>query len=55
VYELPSLDLSFASFSLYQDKENEELTINKFVYFLICSLSRYKEPKITAKQKYTKN
>jgi len=52
VCELPSLDLSFASFSLYQDKENENLLI---LIFFICSLSRYKEPKITAKQKDTKN
>ena len=44
---------TFASFSLYQDKENEELLIS--LLFFICSLPRYKEPKITAKQKYTKN
>jgi len=34
VYELLSLDLSFASFSLYQDKENEEFLINLLCLFL---------------------
>jgi len=32
---LPSLDLSFASFSLYQDKENEEFALIKFVYLFM--------------------
>jgi len=51
---IASLDLSFASFSLYQDKENEDLlAISLFIS--LCSLSGYKEPKITAKQKHTKN
>jgi len=32
VYEIASLDLSFASFSLYQDKENEDLLTNLQFY-----------------------
>jgi len=38
VYELPSLDISFASFSLYQDKENEGLLIIPFVFLYVLCL-----------------
>ena len=51
-WHIASLDLSFVSFSLYQDKENEELLIS--LLFLICSLPRYKEPKFKAVQNFLK-